>query len=256
MGSLTGKVGLIFGVANERSIAWGIAQKLAKEGAELIFTYAGESFEKRVVPLAKELNAKIIRSCDVTNQAEMDSLFNEISSVYGRLDMVVHSIAYAKKDELRGRFHETSREGFRIALDISAYSLIEIARRSYPLMKGRNGAIIAMTYYGSAKYVPNYNIMGVAKAALEASVRYLASDLGIDGIRVNAISAGPVKTLAAAGVNNFKLLFHIVAEKSPLRRNVTLEEIANTAYFLLSDLSSATTGEVIFVDSGYNIVGV
>lgn len=256
MGSLTGKTGVIFGVANERSIAWGIAQKLAKEGAELIFTYAGEVLERRVVPLAQSLGAKLIKNCDVTNEAEVDSLFEEIKSVYGGLDMVVHSIAYANKEELKGRFIETSREGFRIALDVSAYSLIEIARKSYPLMMGRNGSIIGLTYYGSEKYVPNYNVMGVAKAALEASVRYLAADLGAEGIRVNAISAGPVKTLAAAGINNFKLLFRIVEEKAPLKRNVTLEEIANTAYFLLSDLSSGTTGQVVFVDSGYNIVGV
>lgn len=256
MGSLKGKIGLIFGVANERSIAWGIAQKLAKEGVELIFTYAGEMLKRRVVPLAESVGSKIIKQCDVTNEADLDSLFKEIESVYGRLDMIVHSIAYANKDDLKNRFIETSREGFRVALDISAFSLIEIVRRSYPLMKGRNGSIVALTYYGAEKYVPNYNVMGVAKAALEASVRYLAADLGPEGIRVNAISAGPVKTLAAAGINNFKLLFSIVEEKAPLRRNVTLEEIGNAAYYLLSDLSSATTGEIIYVDSGYNIVGV
>ncbi len=256
MGLLDGKKGIIFGVANERSIAWAIAQALNKEGMELAFSYAGEALESRVRPLAESIGSKLVIPCDVTDDAQIDSVFDTLSKEWGGIDALVHSLAFARKEELKGDFVDTSREGFRIALDVSAYSLVALARRARALMEGRAGSIITLSYYGSVKVIQNYNVMGVAKAALEASVRYLASDLGPKNIRVNAISAGPIKTLAAMGIAGFRSILDQVETKAPLRRNVTQEDVAKTALYLLSGLSSGVTGEVVYVDSGFNIVGL
>lgn len=256
MGLLTGKTGIIFGVANERSIAWAIAETLYKEGAELAFTYANEVLERRVRPLAEGIGAKIIEPCDVTRDVEIEALFNKLRDTFGTLDILVHSIAFANKEELKGEYLATSREGFRIAMDVSVYSLTALSRQAAPLMAGHGGSIITLTYYGAERVVSNYNVMGVAKAALEASVRYLAADLGPKGIRVNAISPGPVKTLAAAGISGFREMLHHAAEKSPLKRNISAEEVGKTALYLCSDLASGVTGEVIYVDGGYHIMGM
>lgn len=256
MGLLNNKKGIIFGVANERSIAWAIAQALHKEGAELAFTYVGDALKERVVPLAQGIGSKLILPCDVAKDNEIDAVFNNVKEAWGGLDILVHSVAFANKEELKGLYADTSREGFRLAMDVSAYSLVALAKRAYPLMEGRSGSIITLTYYGSKKVIPNYNVMGVAKAALEASVKYLAADLGQKGIRVNAISAGPVKTLAAMGIAGFRDILSVVEKKTPLKRNVTTEDIAKTALYLLSDLSSGVTGDIIYVDAGYNIVGM
>ncbi|MEK6683661.1 MAG: enoyl-ACP reductase [Nitrospirota bacterium] len=256
MGLLEGRKGIIFGVANEKSIAWAIAQKLHKEGAELAFTFAGEALEKRVRPLADSLGAKLILQCDVTKDDQIQSVFEQVQSSFGYLDILVHAIAFANKEDLKTDFLSTSRDGFRLAHDVSAYSLTALARQAAPLMQGRPGSILTLTYYGAEKVVPRYNVMGVAKAALEASVRYLAADLGPKGIRVNAISAGPIRTLASAGISGFMEMLHYVEAKAPLRRNVTAEEVAGTALYLASDLSSGVTGEVIYVDAGYNIMGM
>jgi enoyl-[acyl-carrier protein] reductase I len=256
MGLLDGRKGIIFGVANEKSIAWAIAQKLHKEGAELAFTFAGEALEKRVRPLADSLGAKLILQCDVTKDDEIQAVFQQVQSSFGHLDILVHAIAFANKEDLKADFLNTSRDGFRLAHDVSAYSLTALARHAAPLMQGRPGSILTLTYYGAEKVVPRYNVMGVAKAALEASVRYLAADLGPKGIRVNAISAGPIRTLASAGISGFMEMLHYVEAKAPLRRNVTAEEVAGTALYLASDLSSGVTGEIIFVDAGYNIMGM
>lgn len=254
MGLLDGKKGIIFGVANERSIAWAIAQILKNEGMELAFTYV-EALESRVRPLAESIGAKLIMPCDVTIDSQIDSVFETVKKEWGGLDALVHSLAFAKKEELKGEFLTTSREGFNLALDVSAYSLVALARGAAPLMEGRNGAMVTLTYYGSEKVIVNYNVMGVAKAALEASVRYLAADLGPKNIRINSISAGPVKTLAAMGISGFKTILDQVEAKAPLRRNITQEDVAKTALYLLSDLSSGVTGELIHVDSGYSIMG-
>ncbi len=254
MGLLDGKVGLIFGVANDHSIAWGIAQALHREGAELGFSYAGEALERRVRPLAESLGARLIEPCDVTSDEQIVRVFERAREVYGGIDLLVHSIAYAPREALSGQFLDTSREQFRICLDISCYSFVALAREAARLMEGRKGAMLTMTYYASEKAVPRYNVMGVAKAALEASVRYLAMELGPRGIRVNAISAGPVRTLSAMGVAGFRQMASRFPEFAPLRRNITLEELGNTAVFLLSDMSSGTTGEVLFVDAGFNIM--
>ena len=256
MGLLDGRKGIIFGVANEKSIAWAIAKKLHKEGAELAFTFAGEALEKRVRPLADSLGAKLILQCDVTKDDQIQSVFQQVQSSFGHLDILVHAIAFANKEDLKADFLSTSRDGFRLAQDVSAYSLTVLARHAAPLMQGRPGSILTLTYYGAEKVVPRYNVMGVAKAALEASVRYLAADLGPKGIRVNAISAGPIRTLASAGISGFMEMLHYVEAKAPLRRNVTAEEVAGTALYLASDLSSGVTGEVIYVDAGYNIMGM
>lgn len=256
MGLLTGKKGIIFGVANERSIAWAIAESLHKEGAELAFNYVGEALEKRVRPLAESIGSRIIEQCDVTSDEEIGSFFNKVRDGFGSVDILIHSIAFANKDELKGGYLDTSREGFRIAMDVSVYSLAAVTRQAVPLMAGREGSIITLSYYGSEKVVPNYNVMGVAKAALEASVRYLAADLGPKGIRVNAVSPGPIKTLAAAGIGGFREMLKHAAETAPLRRNVTTEEVGKTALYLCSDLGSGVTGEVIYVDGGYNIMGM
>jgi len=256
MGLLTGKKGIIFGVANERSIAWAVAEALHSEGAELAFTYAGEALERRVRPLAEGIGARIIEPCDVTRDNEIEAVFKKVEDVFGGLHILVHSIAFANKEELKGEYLQTSREGFRVALDVSTYSLVVLSRYASSLMQGHDGSIVTLTYYGSEKVVPNYNVMGVAKAALEASVRYLAADLGPKGIRVNAISPGPIKTLAAAGIGGFREMLHHAAERAPLKRNVSAQEVGKTALYLCSDLSSGVTGEVIYVDGGYNIMGM
>lgn len=253
-GMMEGKRTMVFGLANKRSIAWGISEALHQQGARLGFNYLGEALEKRVRPLAEEVDADIVVPCDVTDDQQVSDVFQEIEKTWGGLDVLVHSVAWANKDDLGGRFSDTTRDGYLKALEISAYSLVHLAREARPLMKD-GGSIVTMTYYGAEKVVPNYNIMGVAKATLEASVRYLADDLGTDGIRVNAVSAGPIKTLAAAGVKDFRKLMSIVEEKAPLRRNVTQEEVGQTALFLVSDMGAAITGEVVHVDSGYNILG-
>lgn len=253
-GILDGKRAMVFGLANERSIAWGISQALHQAGARLGFNYLGEALERRVRPLAEQVDADIVVPCDVTRDDEISDVFETIEETWGGLDILIHSVAFANKDELAGRFSDTSRDGYLRAIEISAYSLVHLAREARPLMAD-GGSIITMTYYGAEKVVPNYNIMGVAKATLEASVRYLADDLGPDGIRVNAVSAGPIKTLAASGVRNFRKLLRIAEEKAPLRRNVTQEEVGQTALFLCSDMGAAITGEVVHVDSGYNILG-
>jgi enoyl-[acyl-carrier protein] reductase I len=245
----------VFGVANERSIAWGIAEAMHKQGARLAFSYAGEVLEKRVRPLAESVNADLVISCDVTNEDHINKAFQEIEAKWGGIDVLIHAIAFANREDLEGRFVDTSRAGFMTALDISAYSLVALARRAAQLMQN-GGAVVTLSYYGSEKVVPSYNVMGVAKAALEASVRYLAADLGPANIRVNAISAGPIKTLAASGIKGFKGMLHIVEERAPLRRNVTQHDVASAALFLCSDLGAGVTGEVMHVDSGYNILGM
>ncbi len=254
-GLMSGKKGLILGVANKRSIAWGITKAMADAGASLALTYQGERLEKSVRQLAEELENPLLLPCDVTNDEEIEALFDRIGSEWGGLDFMVHSVAFAPKEALEAQYVETGRDAFRIAHDISAYSLVPLARHARGLMKD-GGSIMAMTYYGSEKVVPNYNVMGVAKAALEASVRYLADDLGPLGIRVNAVSAGPVNTLAARGVSGFTTMLKQHADKAPLKRNVEVEEVANAALFLLSPMSSGITGEVLYVDCGYHIMGM
>jgi enoyl-[acyl-carrier protein] reductase I len=252
---LEGKKALIFGVANHRSIAWGITQALHEQGADIGLSYGIPQLERRVVPLAESLGIGFVEKCDVTDDGEITAVFDKAAAHFGTIDILVHSIAYAPPGELEGRFSETSREGFRIAMDISAYSFIALARAAMPLMPD-GGSILTMTYYGSEKVVPSYNVMGVAKAALEANVRYLAADLGPQNIRVNAISAGPIKTLAAAGVAGFRKMLSYAEGRAPLRRNVDQREVGQTALWLLSDWSSGVTGEVVHVDAGYNILGV
>jgi enoyl-[acyl-carrier protein] reductase I len=246
---------LVFGVANERSIAWGIAQLMHQHGAKCAFTYAGEVLEKRVRPLADSIGSDIILPCDVTDDAQIDAVYNHVNDKWGGLDVLIHAVAFANREDLEGRYVDTSRDGFKMALDISAYSLVALAKRAEPLMKS-GGSVVTLSYFGSEKVVTGYNVMGVAKAALEASVRYLAADLGPSGIRVNAISAGPIKTLAASGIKGFKNILHVVEERAPLRRNVTQEDVANTAAFLCSDMGSGITGETLHVDCGYNILGM
>jgi enoyl-[acyl-carrier protein] reductase I len=255
MGIMEGKTALIFGVANKSSIAWGIAQALHEQGAELAFSYAIPELEKRVLPLAESVGAKVVEMADVTDDAAIDRVFEKVRETHGTIDTLVHAVAYAEREDLNGRFVDTSREGFKTALDISAYSLVALARRAEKLMP-QGGSIVTMTYYGSVAVMPNYNVMGVAKAALESCVRYLASDLGPQGIRVNAISAGPIKTLAATGVAGFRSLLHYHEEVAPLRSMVTQEDIGRTAAWLCSDWGRSVTGEVIYVDSGWNIMGM
>jgi len=251
-----GKRVLVFGLANERSIAWGITQALHAAGAEFAFTYAGEVFEKRVRPLAESLGARIIAPCDVTDDTQVDAAFNAVAAHWDGLDVLIHSVAFANREDLEGRFVDTSRDGFLKAMDISAYSLVLLTRKAAPLLSARKGNVLTLTYYGAEKVVQNYNVMGVAKAALEAAVRYLAADLGPQGIRVNAISAGPIKTLAASGVRGFKGILGQVEERAPLRRNVTQADVGNAAVFLCSDLAAGVTGEVVHVDAGYSILGL
>ena len=251
---LEGKRAIVFGVANERSIAWGISKALHEAGAKVGFTYV-PALESRVRPLAESLSSEIIEPCDVTSDSDLDASFKVVEQKWGGLDILIHAVAFANREDLEGRFVDTSRDGFRIALEISAYSLVAMAKRAAPLMKD-GGSIMAMSYYGAEKVVPNYNVIGVAKSAVDSSVRYLAADLGADKIRVNAISAGPIKTLASSGIAGFKKMLSYVAERSPLRVNVTQEDVAANALYLCSDLSSGVTGEVIYVDGGYNIVGM
>lgn len=253
MGLMKGKRGIIFGVANNMSIAWGIAQQLKAEGAELAFTYLNEAMEKRVRPLAESLDAKLILPCDVSSDQAIEAVFEKVAETWGEIDFVVHSVAFANREDLKHSFSQTSRDGFKLALDISAYSLVAVTRFAAPLMKS-GGSIIAMSYLGAQRAVPQYNVMGVAKAALEASVRYLAAELGEKGIRVNAISAGPIKTLAASGIANFKAKLKLMDDNSPLRRTVTQEEVGKSALYFLSDLASGVTGEIHYVDAGFNFV--
>ena len=254
-GLLQGKRALVMGVANDRSIAWGIAQALAGQGAELAFTYQGEAFGKRVEPLAATVGSDLLVDVDVTDDASLDAAFAALSERWGRLDIVVHAIAFSNKDELTGRFVNTSRANFKQSLDISCYSLIEVARRALPLMTG-GGTILTLTYGGSNRVTPFYNVMGVAKAALESAVRYLANDLGPDGIRVNAISPGPMKTLAGAAIGGARKTYRHTEANAPLRANATLEAIGGTAVWLASDWGACTTGEVVMVDGGYHVLGM
>ena len=252
MGILEGKKGLILGVANSKSIAWGVAQAAKREGAVLGFNYLGEQMEKRVRPLAESLDAEIIEPMNVSEEASLDAFFAKVKEKWGEIDFIVHSIAYANKDALQNRFNTTTREDFHLALDISAYSFIACAQRAAPLMK-EGGSMVTMTYLGSERAVPGYNVMGVAKAALEASTRYLAQDLGPDGIRVNSVSAGPIRTLAASAVGDFRKLMEKSARGAMLKRNVSQDEVGNTTVYLLSDLSSGVTGELHYVDAGFHI---
>jgi enoyl-[acyl-carrier protein] reductase I len=252
---LKGKRGLIMGVANERSIAWGIAKAAIAAGAELAFTYQGDALEKRVRPLAESVNSKIILPCDVTDDVSIDATFKAIEKEWGQLDFVVHAIAFSDKNELDGQYLNTTRANFTKTMDISVYSFTSVAQRAVPLMKD-GGSLVTLTYYGAERVMPHYNVMGVAKAALEASVRYLAADLGSKNIRVNAISAGPIKTLAASGIGDFRFILKWNELNAPLKRNVTIEDVGRSGLFLLSDLGSGVTGEVLHVDSGYHTVGM
>jgi enoyl-[acyl-carrier protein] reductase I len=249
------KVGIIFGVANKRSIAWACAQSMLAAGAKIAFTYQGERLERNLKKLTGDMEDTLVIPCDVTDQAQVDDTFKAVGDKYGKLDFLIHSIAFAPREALEGQFVETSREAFLTAMEISAYSLPQLARAAAPLMKD-GGSIVSMSYYGAEKVVENYNVMGVAKSALEASTRYLANDLGKNGIRVNAISAGPINTLSARGVKNLGDFLRHVEERSPLRRNVEAKEVGDTALFLVSDLASGITGETIYVDCGYNIMGI
>ena len=255
-GILEGRKALVFGVANDRSIAWAVARELHAQGADLAFTYAGEVLEKRVRPLAEGIGSTLVLPCDVTRDQEIEAVFEAVGRHWGGLDILVHAIAYADKEDLSRPYLQTGRAGFHTALDVSSYSLVALTRHAARLMKGRAGSVVTLTYMGSEKVVPNYNVMGVAKAALEASVRYLAYDLGPEGIRVNAISAGPVKTLAAAGIAGFRDMLRYASERAPLKRNVDPAEIGRTAVYLTSDLGSGVTGETVHVDAGYNVMGM
>ncbi len=255
MGLMDGKIVLIFGVANKNSIAWGITKTFHEECATILLSYAGEIMEKRVFPLAQEIGCEFVESADVTKDADLDAVFEKVKAKYGRLDVLVHAVAYANREDLDGRFIDISRDGFKLALDVSAYSLIAMAKRAEPLMTS-GGSIMSLTYFAAEKVMPKYHVMAIAKAALEMITRYLANDMGPKGIRVNAISAGPIKTLAAAGVPGIRTMLKYSEKTSPLRRNVSQEEVGKTALWLGSDLSSAVTGEVVHVDAGYNILGL
>jgi len=254
-GVMRGMRGVVLGVANNRSIAWGIAKAARAAGAELAFTFQGDALEKRVRPLAQELGAHVLGHCDVTDGASIDAVFKEAESLWGGLDFVVHCVAFADKDELTGRYVDTTEANFNKSLAISCYSFTAVAQRAEKLMKN-GGSLLTLTYYGAEKWMPHYNVMGVAKAALEASVRYLAADLGEQAIRVNAISAGPIKTLAASGIGDFRYILRWNEANAPLRRSVTIEEVGETAVYLLSPMSRGVTGEVLHVDAGYHVVGM
>jgi enoyl-[acyl-carrier protein] reductase I len=255
-GLMQGKRGLIMGVANDHSIAWGIAKTLAAQGAELAFTYQGEALGKRVKPLAQSLKAELVLPCDVENIASVDEVFETLRKRWGHLDFLVHAIAFSDKNELKGRYADTTRENFSRTMLISCFSFTELAKRAAALMPAAGGAMVTLTYGGSTRVMPNYNVMGVAKAALEASVRYLASDFGPRGIRVNAISAGPIRTLAGAGISDARQMFNFQQRHAPLKRTVTIEEVGGSALYLLSELSTGVTGDIHFVDSGYNIISM
>ncbi len=254
-GLMAGRRGLIMGVANDRSIAWGIARAVADQGAELAFTYQGEALERRVRPLAESVDATLVLPCDVTEADSLDSVFAAIDEAWGSLDFVVHAIAYADKDELKGKYLQTSKDNFVRSMLVSCYSFTDVCRRAAAVMND-GGSLLTLTYYGAERVMPHYNVMGVAKAALEASVKYLAVDLGDRGIRVNAISAGPIKTLAASGIGDFRYILKWNADNAPLRRNVTTGQVGGAGLYLLSDLSTGVTGEVHHVDSGYHVVGM
>ena len=252
---LAGKRGLIMGVANNRSIAWGIAKAAHDHGAELAFTFQGEALEKRVRPLAAELGAHVVGHCDVTDPASIDAVFGEVEKLWGKIDFVIHCIAFSDKDELTGRYVDTTEANFNRSLNISCWSFTAVAQRAEKLMTD-GGTLLTLTYYGAEKWMPHYNVMGVAKAALEASVRYLAADLGPKNIRVNAISAGPIKTLAASGIGDFRYILRWNDYNAPLRRSVTIEEVGDTAAYLVSDMGRGMTGEILHVDAGYHVVGM
>jgi enoyl-[acyl-carrier protein] reductase I len=255
VGLLDGRKALIFGVANDHSIAWGIARALHEQGATVGFSSVESLIEKRVRPLAASIGATFVEPCDVQDDDQIRAVFEKWRSEHGGLDILVHALAFARREDLEGAFVETSRDGFALALDVSAYSLVALVREARPLLHA-GSSVLTLTYYGAEKVVGNYNVMGVAKAALEASVRYLAADLGPDGIRVNAISAGPIRTLAASGIAGFKKMYGAFADVTPLRSNITIDDVGKTAVYLASDLSSAVTGEVVYVDGGFNILGV
>ncbi|MEM7545969.1 MAG: SDR family oxidoreductase [Pseudomonadota bacterium] len=252
---MKGKRGLVMGVANDHSIAWGIARKLADEGAELAFSYQGEAFGRRVAPLADSVGSSLLLDVDVIDEASMDAAFARLAEEWDSLDFVVHAIAYSDKNELSGRYADTTRSNFLRSMDISCYSLVDVARRAAPMMKN-GGSIITMSYLGAQRVMPNYNVMGVAKAALEASVRYLANDFGPLGIRVNAVSPGPMRTLAGSAIGGARKVYKATEENAPLRRNAALEEVGGAALYLLSDLGKGTTGDLIFVDGGYHVTGM
>ncbi|MEX0339468.1 MAG: enoyl-ACP reductase FabI [Arenibacterium sp.] len=252
---MAGKRGLIMGLANDKSIAWGIARALADAGAELAFSYQGDALKKRVDPLAAQLGSDIVLPCDVSEEASIDALFDALSETWDGLDFVVHAIGFSDKNELRGRYVDTSRDNFRMSMDISVYSFTSVVQRAEKMMKN-GGCCLTLTYYGAERVMPHYNVMGVAKAALEASVRYLAEDLGKDGIRVNAISAGPIKTLAASGIGDFRYIMKWNEYNAPLRRNGTSDDVGGSALYLCSDLGAGVTGEVLHVDAGYHVVGM
>ncbi len=255
MGLMTGKVALIFGLANKNSIAWGITKRFHDEGATIALSYAGDMLTKRVMPLAEEIGCDFVEQADVQKDEDLDVVFAKVKERYGRIDTLVHSVAFGTREDLGGRFVDISREGFRMSMDVSAYSLIAMAKRAEPLMPN-GGSIISLTYYAAEKVFPKYNVMAIAKSALESITRYLANDLGPQGIRVNAISAGPIKTLAAAGVPGIRMMLKYNEKASPLRKNVTQEEVGDAALFLASHMSSSITGEVLYVDNGFNVLGM
>ena len=252
---MAGKRGLIMGLANDKSIAWGIAQQLAAQGAEIAFSYQGDALKKRVEPLAASIGMSEFVECDVSDMATVDALFHDLKALWGEIDFVVHAISFSDKNELRGRYVDTGRENFLMSMDVSVYSFTAVCKRASAIMKP-GGSLLTLTYYGAEKVMPHYNVMGLCKAALEASVKYIAEDLGKDGIRCNAISAGPIKTLAASGIGDFRYIMRWNELNSPLRRNVTQEEVGKAAVYLLSDLGSGTTGENLHVDAGYHVVGM
>ena len=252
---MKGKKGLIMGLANNKSLAWGISQAVRAQGAELAFTYQGEALKKRVEPLAQELGSNIVLPCDVTDSNSIDEVFSEIEKEWGELDFIVHAIAYSNKEELSGKYVDTTAENFALTMNISCFSFTAVAQKAARLMK-KGGSMVTLSYYGAERVIPHYNVMGVAKAALECSVKYLATDLGGNNIRVNALSAGPVKTLAASGISDFRYILKWNEYNSPLKRNTTLKDVGGAAVFLLSELGSGTTGETLHVDSGYHIVGM
>jgi len=255
-GLMEGKRGLIMGLANDKSLAWGIAKKLAEHGAQLAFTYQGEALEKRVRPLAEQLGSDILIPCDVSDMANLDAAFDTLKGHWDSLDFVVHALGFSDKSELRGKYVDTSLDNFLMTMNISAYSLVAVAKRAAAMMPESGGSILTLTYYGAEKVIPHYNVMGVAKAALETSVQYLANDLGPDNIRVNAISAGPIKTLAASGIGDFRYILKWNELNAPMRRNVTIDDVGGSGLYFLSDLSSGVTGEVHHVDAGYHVVGM
>ncbi len=257
MGFLSGKRALIVGLASNRSIAWGIADAMRREGAELAFTFQNEKLQSRVEKMAAECGSTLTFPCDVASDEQIAAVFSELAKTWDGLDIIVHSVAFAPREELEGSYLEkVTRQGFQMAHDISSYSFVALAKAGHSMMKGRNGALVTLSYLGAERVIPNYNVMGLAKASLEANVRYMAQSLGPEGIRVNAISAGPIRTLAASGIANFRKLLDSFAKVAPLRRNVTIEEVGNTAAFLCSDLASGITGEITYVDCGYNITGM